>query len=38
MTRRRFDVAVVQVRNGAKLLEPPSTQEAQMIKKEPYGA
>ena len=26
----------VQVRNGAKLLEPPSTQEAQMIKKEPY--
>ena len=27
----------VQVRNGAKLLEPPSTQEAQMIKKlKPY--
>ena len=26
----------VQVRKGAAVLEPPSTQEAQMIKKEPY--
>ena len=35
VTRRRRNTQV-QVRKGAAVLEPPSTQEAQMIKKEPY--